>query len=219
MRKIVFAKSAFYKFRQYFKLSLATMIIIAFLKIFILDFYWIPSVSMEPTLLRGDHVVALKIVYGLFFKITPSRGDIVALNLPKDPSLYVKRVVALPNETLNIKSSDLIINNKKVKKIYDTDASKYKYIEAENVVLREFTDKKNYSVMQSNVQRMKDFITPYKNTSSTLFLLGDNRTNSIDSRNWGSIDKNKIISKVVFIWMSIDPETRKIRWDRIGLVR
>lgn len=219
MRRIVFAKGSFYRFKQYFKLTLATMIIVFFLKIFILDFYWIPSVSMEPTLLRGDHVLALRIVYGVLFKTIPARGDIVALKLPKDSSLYVKRVVALPNEILNIKSSDLIINNQKIKKIYDTDVSKYKYIQPDNVVLREFTDKKDYSIMQSNVQRMQDFVSPYKNTSSSVFLLGDNRTNSIDSRNWGSVDKKRIISKVVFIWMSIDPETKKIRWDRIGLVK
>lgn len=219
MRRIVFAKSSFYRFKQYFKLTMATMIIVFFLKIFVLDFYWIPSVSMEPTLLKGDHVVGLKIVYGFLFKITPSRADVVALKLPKDPSLYIKRVVALPNETLNIKNSDLIINNKKIKKIYDTDVSKYKYIQPENVVMREFADGKDYSIIQSNVQRMQDFVAPYKNTSSSVFLLGDNRTNSIDSRNWGAVDKKRIISKVVFVWMSIEPETKKVRWDRIGLIR
>ncbi|MCX6111900.1 MAG: signal peptidase I [Proteobacteria bacterium] len=218
MRKIVFAERAFHKFKKYFKLVLATIIIIVFTKLFLLDFYWIPSVSMEPTLLKGDHVVALKIAYGFLFRILPSRGDIVVFKLPADPSYYVKRVIALPDETVNIKLSDLIINNKKVKKIYDVNVKKYKYIESDNVVLKEFADNKSYSVMQSNIQMIPDFITPYTNTSSGLFLLGDNRSNSIDSRNWGSVDKKRIIGKIVLIWLSIDPETHKIRWDRLGLV-
>jgi signal peptidase I len=230
VRKIVFAKNSYYKFKQTFKVVLATMLIIAFTKIFLLDFYWIPSVSMQPTLLKGDHVIALKIVYGFLFRVTPSRGDVVVLKLPGDMSNYVKRVVALPNEKVDIKSSDLMINGKKVRKEYDVDTAKYKYIEGENVVLREFVDDKtgargavaddarSYCIMQSNVQRIPDFIQPYKNSPTGVFLLGDNRSNSIDSRNWGAVDKNKIIGKVVLIWLSVDPETHKIRWDRIGLV-
>jgi signal peptidase I len=226
MRKIVFAKSAYYKFRQTFKVVLATMLIIAFLKVFILDFYWIPSVSMQPTLFKGDHVVALKIVYGVLFRVTPSRGDVVVTKLPDDPFYYVKRVVALPNEKVDIRSSDLIINGKKVKKEYDSDTAKYRYIDGDNVVLREFVDDKavvssagkSYCIMQSNVQRIPDFVQPYRNSPAGVFLLGDNRSNSIDSRNWGAVDKKRIIGKVVLVWLSVDPETHKIRWDRMGLV-
>ena len=218
MRKIVFAENAYHKFKKYFKLVMATLIVLIFTEAFLMDLFWIPSVSMQPTLLKGDHVIALKIVYGFIFKLTPSRGDVVALKLPGDPSYYVKRVVGLPNEMVDIKSSDVMINGKKVKKTYDVDSKKYRYIDGDNAILKEYSDKRSYCVMQSNVQRIPDFVQPYRDTNTSIFLLGDNRSNSIDSRNWGSVDKNRIIGRVVFIWFSMDPETHKIRWDRIGLV-
>jgi len=209
MQKFVLAKDAFYRFKQYFKIALATMIIVAFTKIFIFDFYWIPTVSMEPNLLKGDHVIA--------FKFLPaSRGDVVAVKLPDDPYPYIKRIIALPDETVDIKAGDLIVNNKKVKKTYDVDVKKYKYIESDNIVLKEYADKRSYSIMQSNVERIPDFVKPYKNIGNSVFLLGDNRSNSIDSRNWGSVDKKKIKSVIGLIWLSIDPDTHKIRWNRIG---
>ena len=209
MQKFVLAKDAFYRFRQYFKIALAAMIIIAFTKLFVLDFYWIPTVSMEPTFLKGDHVIS--------FKFLPvSRGDVVAVKLPTDPYAYIKRIVALPGETVEVKAGDLIVNNKKVKKTYDIDTKKYKYIEGDNIVLKEYADKRYYSIMQSNVERIPDFVRPYKDDDSSVFLMGDNRSNSIDSRNWGAVDKKRIKRVVVFIWMSIDPETHNIRWERIG---
>ena len=127
MQKFVLAKDAFYRFKQYFKVALATMIIIAFVKLFLMDFYWIPTVSMEPTFLKGDHVIALKF-------LPASRGDVVAVKLPGDPYPYIKRIVALPYETVEIKAGDLIVNDKKVKKTYDVDVKKYKYIENDNIV-------------------------------------------------------------------------------------
>jgi signal peptidase I len=64
-----------------------------------------------------------------------------------------------------------------------------------------------------------DFVKPYKNGAEGLFLLGDNRSNSIDSRTWGEINKRDIIGKVSFIWFSVDPITRKVRWERIGVCK
>ncbi len=60
---------------------------------------------------------------------------------------------------------------------------------------------------------------PFSCSTDGYFVMGDNRTNSIDSRKWGEIKRKDILTKAVFIFFSADPDTGQIRWDRIGLIR
>jgi signal peptidase I len=219
MRRVALAQKSYHRFVWYLKVVTATLTIIFFTKIFLLDIYKIPSISMQPTLLNGDYVIAFKAPYGIIFRSLPEKGDMVLLKRPEDGSYYIKRVVALPGETIDMKSGDVFINSKKLKKVYETDPKKYKYVEGDYVVLQESNANSIYSVMQSNLNMIDDFVKPYKNGAEGLFLLGDNRSNSIDSRTWGEINKRDIIGKVSFIWFSVDPITRKVRWERIGVCK
>jgi signal peptidase I len=216
MRRLALAQRSYRRFTWYLKLVTATLTIIFFTKIFIMDIYRIPSISMQPTLLKGDYVIAFKLPYGIIFKSLPKKGEMVLLKRPEDGSYYIKRVIALPGESVDMRSGDVFINSEKIKKVYETDPKKYKYVEGDYVVMKEFNGLLNYSVMQSNLKMIDDFVEPYRNSKDGIFLLGDNRSNSIDSRNWGEVNKKDIIGKVSFIWFSVDPIKGKIRWERIG---
>jgi len=216
MRRVALAQKSYHRFVWYLKVITASLTIIFFIKIFVMDIYKIPSISMQPSLLKGDYVVAFKIPYGIIFKSLPKKGDMALFKRSEDGTYYIKRVIALPGETVDMKLGDVFINSKKLKKVYETDSKKYKYVEGDYVVMKESNADSTYSVMQSNLKMIEDFVRPYKDGPGGLFLMGDNRSNSIDSRTWGDINKKNIIGKVSFIWFSLDPNTGKVRWKRIG---
>lgn len=212
MRYIVFTKSSYQRLKPHLFLILCAVIVFVVLKVFVLEIYRIPTSSMQPTLVEGDHILGLK-------RFSIKKGDIVAVKRQQDSSIYVKRVAATQNETISMKAGSVFVNGKKLKLIFDDDTKKYRYIENSDVVYKEFNGDSSYSVLYSNTKRPVDISKEYKVSDAGLFLLGDNRVNSVDSRTWGEVKRSDVVSKIVLIWFSMDPDTKKIRWDRIGLVK
>jgi len=225
MRYLVFRKNAFQKILPYINVVIATALIILFVNFFILDLYKIPTQSMQPTLLPGEHVIGLKIVYGIKMPFTgtyikfsdPQHSDVVAIKRPDEKIVYIKRIIALPTEAVGFKSGNIVVAGMSFKRDYATDVSLYKYIDDNNVVFDEHAGNKKYKVSYSNQKRIPDMEKIHYCSSDGYFVIGDNRTNSIDSRKWGDIKRQDILSKAVLVWFSIDPDTGEVRWDRIGL--
>jgi signal peptidase I len=149
-----------------------------------------PTPSMESTLLVGDHAVINKAAY-LFSE--PKRGDIIVFKPnPSSEITYVKRIVALPGETISIRDRVVLIDGKQLDEPYVS-------------------------------QSLESETAPGDSPGSTLvppgsyFVLGDNRPNSNDSRFFGTIPRESVQGRATTIYFSMDPGTRKIRWDRIGL--
>jgi signal peptidase I len=226
MRYIVFRKNKLQKIRPYISLVVVTALIALIVMTFILDIYRIPTESMEPTLLPGDHVVGLKIVYGIRIPFTdihikisgPKHSDVVSIKRPEDNILYIKRVVALPTESVELRSGNITVSGQVFKRDYATDTSMYKYADANDVVFEEFAWNKKYYVSYSNQKRISDMDKIRVCSSDGFFVMGDNRTNSVDSRKWGDVRGRDIVSRVVFIFFSTDPDTGKIRWGRVGII-
>ncbi len=227
MRYIVFRKNTIYKLRPYISAFIVTAIIFFIVMTFILDLYKIPTESMEPTLLPGDHVVGLKIVYGIKIPFTdtririssPKRSDLVAIKRPSDNILYIKRVIALPTESVELKSGNVVVSGSIFTRDYATDTSVYKYTDPEDVIFEETARNRRYYVSYSNKKRMTDMDKTHVCGSDGFFVMGDNRTNSVDSRKWGDVKDNDIISRVVFVLFSTDPDTGRVRWTRTGFIR
>jgi signal peptidase I len=154
---------------------------------------------MVPTLLVGDQLVVNKFIYGIkipFFRNTiipitdPQRGDIIVFIYPKDRSLdYIKRVIGIGGDTIEIKDKIIFINGK--------------LLDDEN------------GIYSDTVEQRHNF-GPVTVPAGSLFVMGDNRDHSMDSRFWGFVDLKDVQGKAFIIYWSWNPEEREIRWQRLG---
>ncbi|MDS1029927.1 signal peptidase I [Bacillota bacterium LX-D] len=153
--------------------SVVIAVILAFvIRMFLFQPFYIPSGSMEPTLQVNDRIIVNKLTYRFS---EPKRGDIIVFKFPLDPSRdYIKRLIGLPGETLEIKNSVIYINNKPIKESY----------------------------LPPNLH-FADF-PPVKIPKNAYFMMGDNRNNSQDSRYWGTLQKNLIIGKAQLIYWPLN---------------
>jgi signal peptidase I len=146
----------------------------------------IPSGSMENTLLIGDHLIMSRIGYDAGVPFTnwhvplwrnPRRQQVVIFKPPFAPDTpdYVKRVIGLPGDTVDIHDGSVWINGTRLTEVYTTGRSE-----------------------------PYDFRGPYKVPDNCYFVMGDNRGNSYDSRFWGVVPRNDIIGTPVMIYMSLD---------------
>lgn len=153
----------------------------------------ISSAAMEPTLLLGDHVLTDRSKSAR----KPNRGDLIAFEYPEDPTKdFIKRVVAVGGDTVEIRNKELLVNGKAVSEPYIV------HNEADVVPAKE-NHRDNYG--------------PTTIPEGEYFGMGDNRDRSYDSRFWGTIPQNKIKGSVKSIYWSWDKEKFAVRWNRVGV--
>ena len=159
-------------------------------KRFYIQSYRIPSGAMIPTLEIGDHIITNKFIYN-FSK--PKHEDIIIFDFPKEPNKqFIKRVVAIEGDKVEIRSKQLFINDKKIK--------------ADYIVHKD-------SKVADNA---RDNFGPVTVPDESIFVLGDNRDQSYDSRFWGFVNLEAVNGKAQTIYWSWDKENTAVRWNRIG---
>jgi signal peptidase I len=143
--------------------------------------YRLPTTSMQPTILRNEHVQVDEEAYS---SGGPRRGDIVAYHLPTNPeTLLVKRVIGLPGETVEIRRKSVIINGVPLAEAYAVH-----------------TDPQDYSgTTKPEPYKSRDSFGPSKLGITEYFVLGDNRDSSMDSRYHGAVDRGLLNGKVIKI--------------------
>ena len=191
--------------KEYAKAILIAVIIAMFIRTFIVQAFRIPSGSMLPTLQIGDWLLVNKFMYGVkipFFRKTaipvsdPKRGDIVVFIYPMDRSKdFIKRVIAVGGDTIEIKNKKIFINGKPFEDSYGV-----------------YTD----SLILPRTVQPRDNLGPVKVPAGHIFAMGDNRDNSYDSRFWGFVDLKDVVGKAFVIYWSWDKERHKIRWNRLA---
>lgn len=184
-------------FREYFELIAETAVFVFFVMTFVVQAFQIPTGSMEPTLLVGDFLLVNKMVYtqpvyGLEKILIPRRNirrqDIVVFKFPQDLSRdFVKRVIALEGEKIEIKDKQVFINDEPL-------SEPYKVHNDRNVYNRE-----NYYHYDDLI---RDNFGPVIVPKGHLFVMGDNRDNSLDSRYWSFLPINYIKGKPWVIYFS-----------------
>ena len=184
-----------------------------FIRTFIVQAFKIPSGSMLPTLQIGDHLLVNKFIYGIKMPFTgatlipitePKPNDIIVFEYPKDPELdYIKRVIAVAGDIVEIRDKKIFINGKP----FDDRHGVFKDPTIHPAAL---DPRDNYG--------------PVTVPANKIFAMGDNRDNSADGRFWGFVDLKAIRGKAWAIYWSWDIQTpffslerlRSIRWNRIA---
>ena len=214
-------------------LSIAVIIAI-FLRLFVIEAFKIPTGSMIPTLKIEDHIFVNKFIYGLripftkirFFQFTsPKRGDIVVFIFPLNNSKdYIKRVIGIPGDEIEVHGRVVYVNGVPAEKVIQEDRRVLSDVEdADGVDLYSETNgHATHYTQYSKYQSTRDY-GPKTVPPDHLFVMGDNRDNSYDSRGWGFVPMNHLKGKALFVWLSLDPLHRysflglpSIRWERFG---
>jgi signal peptidase I len=229
-----------------FKSIIGALVIFLILRAFLVEAYRIPSGSMIPTLLVGDWLFVNKAIYGAHIPFSnaslpayrdPRRGDVVVFVSPfqadeevlgHDPTpTLVKRLVGTPRDTLYMRNAVLYVNGIAQRQGFGTDASVNP--EMANAVDSLFDWQKKVGLRASRfgpapAQPTHDNWGPFVVPPAKLFMMGDSRYNSKDSRYWGFVPRENVRGKPLFVYYSYNaddsdrplPMLTDIRWGRIG---
>ena len=206
----------------------SALLIVLFIRSSVVEPYKIPSGSMIPTLLVGDHIFVNKFAYGLKLPFSdslggepiqlikrdpPKRGDIIVFLFPKDERQnYIKRVIGVPGDRISIINKQLVINGERVpqervegpefeKVLLDLDDNRYV---TSNLEL--YTEKlpgQPHPVLIDRSNVIKENQWAIEVPADHLFVMGDNRDASSDSRAWGFVPMKNVKGKAMFIWLSL----------------
>jgi signal peptidase I len=199
-------KKKFYK--DYLEPIILAVLIALFIRTFIIQAFKIPSGSMEPTLLVGDYLLVNKFIYGIkipftetkvFRFVNPRRGDIIVFPYPRDPSKdFIKRVIGMGGEKVEIIRGQIYVNDRLIPDPWG---------HFEKIGPSDF------------LQRIENF-GPVVVPEDSLFVMGDNRNNSEDSRFWGFLRVNTVVGKAFILYFSWNSNAEnllnRIRWSRVG---
>jgi signal peptidase I len=217
--------------REYSEAMIIALVLAVFIRTFFVQAYKIPSGSMEPTLLIGDHILVNKIIYGLrmpdsifgieipglplgryLFNLAPvHRGDVVVFVFPPDRTKdFIKRVVGVAGDTIQVKDGVVWLNGQKMD-------DPHAHMEA--------------AAQDRSPVSPRDNFGPVTVPAGKLFMMGDNRDRSYDSRFWGFVDHNDVEGRATLIYLPWNEEKAEgaswadmllwfeyVRWDRLGMI-
>lgn len=190
----------------------------------IADWNQVPSGSMEPNIMVGDRIVVDKISYDLRVPFSlkrihswgdPQRGDVVTFPNPNDDRVYVKRLIAVPGDTVEMRNNQLIINGERAT-----------YSELEDELALELgsqlhrRDLRTHQILVESIQGSLRYIMVKRRASNSLirtfgpievpadsyFVMGDNRDNSRDSRDFGFLERDRVLGRAYAIAFSVDTQ-------------
>ena len=191
--------------RENIEAILVAIVLALFIRTFVIQAFKIPSGSMKNTLLIGDHILVNKFIYGVkvpFLQTTivpitnPKHEDIVVFKFPEDPSKdFIKRVIGVAGDVVEVRDKQVYVNSKLLNPDFGIHTDSY--------------------IFPASVQPRDNF-GPVVVPPHSLFVMGDNRDQSYDSRFWGFVDLKAVKGKALIIYWSWDKDNFGVRWNRIG---
>lgn len=190
-------------FRENFEAIIIAVILALFIRTFVVQAFKIPSGSMKQTLLIGDHILVNKFIYGVKIPFSdktiiefkkPKRGDIVVFKYPMDPKKdFIKRVIGVAGDVVMIRDKEVFVNGKRIEQDYAIHLDSH-------VIPAELQPRDNFG--------------PVTVPDHSLFVMGDNRDHSYDSRFWGFVDLDAVKGKAFVVYFSgIIPWAFDWPWD------
>ncbi len=191
--------------REYSEAILVALLLALFIRTFVVQAFKIPSGSMLNTLFIGDHLLVNKFIYGIKNPINgktliqvknPERGDIIVFKYPINPEQdYIKRVIGVEGDQIEIKDKKVYVNGE---------------LQEESHAI--FLDNKIFTSAEQPRDNMESRTVP----ENSLFVMGDNRDNSYDSRFWNFVNLKSVKGKAFILYWSWDKDNTSVRWSRIG---
>jgi signal peptidase I len=184
--------------RDYAQILIVSAVLALFIRTFVVQAFQIPSGSMENTLLVGDFLLANKFLYGAKIPLTdirlpavrhPRRGDVIIFRDPREDKDLIKRCVAVGGDTVELRDNTLYVNGEKMHE--------------------------DYVALRGPDPASANF-GPLTVPEGYLFMLGDNRNNSLDSRFWGPLDEKLVKGNAMVLYLSWDKDKARPRLNRIG---
>ncbi|HZT61475.1 MAG TPA: signal peptidase I [Pyrinomonadaceae bacterium] len=213
--------------REYMEAGAVVLVMAVFFMTFVAQSAVVPSASMENTIYVGDHFLVNKFIFGPgpHLPFLPQRdvrrGDIIvfkypAASIPREKivqykTLFIKRVIGLPGETVEVRGADVIVDGKLLPENRVVAADKD--LGSDNAELKQLKPTGNkpdapYTVYYSSEPHTFGFTyavnRPYKIPEGYYFVMGDNRDNSADSRVWGLVPRDLIVGRAMFVIWSYD---------------
>jgi len=195
-------------FREYVEAIIIAVILALCIRTFVVQAFKIPSGSMEPTLLVGDHILVNKFTYGIkipFFDYTifeinnPQPNDVIVFKYPNDPKIdYIKRVIAVEGDTVEIINKKILVNGEALLNEHGV-----------------YTDPDIHPRSQDRRDNMEPITVP----KGKLFVMGDNRDHSYDSRFWNFVDLDAVRGKAFLIYWSWDVRYPLLSVDRFASIK
>jgi signal peptidase I len=229
-------------------------VVVLLLRAFVFEPFRIPSDSMMPTLVDGDFIIVNKFAYGLRLPVinkkivntgSPQRGDVVVFRYPPDPSInYIKRLVGLPGDRVEVHDDKLIVNGKPVETIdlglYDDGCYQGMRLAREHIGQHRHEimfcptpgDIASEPLPTCNRRQSRSYVCVASQSGELrdrndwpehivpaghYLMIGDNRDNSADGRTWGFVPDDNLVGKATRIWFNWDLQrTGGPVWSRIG---
>ena len=197
-------------FREYAEAAAIAILLALMIRTFVVQAFKIPSGSMKPTLLIGDHLLVNKFIYGIKIPFVdrflvkfkkPARGDIIVFKWPEDESLdFIKRVIGVEGDVIEMEGETLYINGKRIKSEYVEEYFDRRVLRADKYI--EQIGKVEHFILDEPDKNENYHFGPITVPKNAVFVMGDNRDNSQDSRYWGFVSLNKIKGKALIIYWS-----------------
>jgi signal peptidase I len=195
--------------REYFESIVIAVILALFIRTFIVQAFKIPTGSMENNLLVGDHLLVNKFVFApsewaferaLLPERPIRRGDVIVFKFPKEPERdFIKRVIGLPGETVELRQKKVYINGKPLDEPYV------------HFLVPPHSENQEFAAADVREQFGPVVVPP-----SELFVMGDNRDNSEDSRYWGTLPRDYVKGKALMVYWSYESDREEYEQDGIG---
>ena len=192
--------------REYFEALVIAVVLALFVRTWVFQAFKIPTGSMEPNLLIGDHLIVNKMIFAP--AVTPIdrallprrdivRGDVVVFKYPEEPTRdFIKRVIGVPGDQLELRRKKMYVNGKAIDEPY-----------AHFIV--------PLSPEGGRSTDLREEYGPVTVPAGQFFVMGDNRDNSQDSRYWGFLPATYVKGKALFIYFSVGTGIGDIQWSRL----
>jgi signal peptidase I len=218
------------KFREWIESIIWAFIIAMFIRTFFVQSFMIPTGSMENTLLTGDFLLGNKMVYGIHIPFTgkilfkrrePVRGEIVIFISPYMKKYFVKRCIGMPGDTIEVRNKELYVNGIRQYEEYVIHRDPREFPPLPSIEAARYQYDWERGEFRFVGGYCRDNFGPIVVPEGHIFVMGDNRDNSDDSRFWGPLDTKVVYGKPLILYFSWDKSVpfyriwEAIRWRRI----